>query len=502
MNKMDHNMNDIIKSLAKKVIIEANEDDNRRDYLKHLITTCAGRRICRYIVIPKKKEELANKLKSGIWLVKCANRLLPFEDHPVEVKDMKDTQDYCDDDKIIPGVNVTYDQQEYNLKPIYKETKVYTGSKYVTICPDLQDKYTENPSGVCGRTLLRSVCDEAAKNGFTFGVGFEIEFNLTQTIDGKEVPVSRGGGYCHTLNFVDRKVYKCLSQMISDLNRMGIEVNQFNSESSLGQFKFALMWSSDPVETCDNLQVTKECIMSVASCHGMNASFMPKFNANSDGNSQHCHISLWKNGKNLFKETKLDYDLENRKYRNVDFDENVEGFIGEILENLQAIVRLTAGSHNSLKRFVPGTFAGRHTCWGIDNKEAPLRLVTTLLSEGCHAIEMKLFDSFNNPYIGLAGILAVGLDGILKKSKLSRDKWVQGLPAKEISDDDRKSRGIDEMPSTWPELEKYEFSGLAKKLMDNEGVKFALGCMKEGWEFLEANMPTVELGYDLLRDKF
>ena len=238
------------------------------------------------------------------------------------------------------------------------------------------------------------------------------------------------GPYCSTLDWLDENVSKCIFEIVDNCNEMGIGVNQFHSECAKGQFELAIAYN-DPVQICDDVQVAKEVIINVAAKYGFNVSFMPKFDANQIANSQHCHMSIWKHGVNLFKETLIDYDLNERKYKDVKFNKNCEGFTGEILNNIFAIIRLTSGSHNSLKRFVPGCFSGSYTCWGIGNKEAPLRVISGLPSDGCTTIEFKAFDAFNSIYIGLAALLAVGLDGIIKGTKLDMGKWIQGFPKDE-----------------------------------------------------------------------
>ena len=117
-------------------------------------------------------------LRSGPWVSRSVSRLYGFMD--VVCDAVPDTQDLCDDDKILPGINITYDN---NSKRHDKEANIYVcpWSDDIIICADLQDKFTEKASDLCGRTLLVKICEEANKNGFQLKVGFEIEFNLSQT---------------------------------------------------------------------------------------------------------------------------------------------------------------------------------------------------------------------------------------------------------------------------------------------------------------------------------
>jgi len=68
----------------------------------------------------------------------------------------------------------------------------------------------------------------------------------------------------------------------------------------------------------------------------------------------------------------------------------------------------------SYERIQPNTWSGAYKCWGRDNREAPLR---TASPPGCDAdmvsnFELKSFDGCANPHLGLAAIIAAGMDGL------------------------------------------------------------------------------------------
>ncbi|KAI9086317.1 hypothetical protein K1719_031771 [Acacia pycnantha] len=64
------------------------------------------------------------------------------------------------------------------------------------------------------------------------------------------------------------------------------------------------------------------------------------------------------------------------------------------------------------QRLQPNTWSGAFKCWGNENKEAPLRAASTpgipngLVSN----FEIKSFDATANPHLGLAAIIAAGID--------------------------------------------------------------------------------------------
>ncbi|MDA2917353.1 glutamine synthetase, partial [Nitrospinae bacterium AH_259_B05_G02_I21] len=125
-------------------------------------------------------------------------------------------------------------------------------------------------------------------------------------------------------------------------------------------------------------------------------------------------------------------------------------FIGGVLAHLPALVALTAPSVNSYRRLQPQTWASAFICYGPDNREAAVRIVSPYWGremESVH-IELKCSDPSNNPYIALGGMLAVGLDGIEKEIEPGEALMVD--PAR-LSEEERESRGIRRLPTTLEE---------------------------------------------------
>jgi len=74
----------------------------------------------------------------------------------------------------------------------------------------------------------------------------------------------------------------------------------------------------------------------------------------------------------------------------------------------------------SYDRIQPDTWSGAYQCWGKENREAPLRTACPpgvplyLVSN----FEIKSFDGCANPHLGLAAIVAAGIDGLRRDLKL------------------------------------------------------------------------------------
>src|SRR5207244_10775390 len=84
------------------------------------------------------------------------------------------------------------------------------------------------------------------------------------------------------------------------------------------------------------------------------------------------------------------------------------------LHHLPALLALTTPSGNSFRRLQPHFWSSAYTAWGIENREAAVRVPTRYWDdeEGSTNLELKASDASANPYISLGGLMAAALDGI------------------------------------------------------------------------------------------
>jgi glutamine synthetase len=75
---------------------------------------------------------------------------------------------------------------------------------------------------------------------------------------------------------------------------------------------------------------------------------------------------------------------------------------------------------HSYDRLVPNTWSGAYHCWGKENREAPLRTACPPgIPDGLVSnFEIKSFDGCANPHLGLAAIVAAGIDGLRRHLSL------------------------------------------------------------------------------------
>jgi glutamine synthetase len=122
-----------------------------------------------------------------------------------------------------------------------------------------------------------------------------------------------------------------------------------------------------------------------------------------------------------------------------------EGFMAGILRELPALTAILAPSASSHLRLVPSRWAGAYRCWGIETREAAIRLIQGLHGTEADAanMEVKPCDLSANPYLALGCLVAAGLAGIGADLRLPAP--VVGDPAAR-PDHDLTALGIEALP--------------------------------------------------------
>jgi glutamine synthetase len=183
--------------------------------------------------------------------------------------------------------------------------------------------------------------------------------------------------------------------------KLGWGAYQNDHEDANGQFE--MNWDYDnALITADRHTFFKFMVRTIAEQHGLRATFMPKPFLNLTGSGCHMHVSMWKNGKNVFADTVDELGLSQLGYQ----------FIGGVIHNADALCAITNPTVNSYKRInAPRTISG--ATWAPNT-------VTYTGNNRTHMIripdpgrfEFRLADGAANPYLLPAAVLAAGLDGI------------------------------------------------------------------------------------------
>ncbi|MGI8701596.1 MAG: glutamine synthetase, partial [Nocardioidaceae bacterium] len=275
--------------------------------------------------------------------------------------------------------------------------------------------------------------DELASQGVQVSTAFEIEW-VVSSADGDEFAAAvRGPGYSMA-RLIDQADY--CRDVLQALLAAGIDVEQFHPEYAAGQLEISVAPQS-PVSAADTSVLARTTIRAVGRRYGFRTSYSPKVAVPGVGNGGHVHLSLWRDGKNLMASGDGPFGLSGE----------AEAFGAGILERLPALLAIGAPSPVSYLRLLPSHWAGVYLCWGLENREAALRMVTgSTGSEGRAAnLEVKCFDLLANPYLLLAGLLVAGSAGMTEAAKLPAPVDVD--PAV-LGDDALAERGIERLPTS------------------------------------------------------
>jgi len=263
--------------------------------------------------------------------------------------------------------------------------------------------FVTNPDGTpavgCVRSKLKHELDKMNVLGFcTMNVGLEPEFFILKAGDSSDnsAPVD-----CHGYADIDDddRITRVRHELVYELGRCGIVPLTAHHERAPSQFEITFKYA-DAMRSCDNMVLYKIIAKHVVRKHGLDVTFDPKPFEGVNGNGLHTNISLGKDGKNAFASDGV-------------LSPVAKHFLAGVMVNAKALTYITNPLEDSYKRFVKGCEAPVSVCWGNYNRSAMIRV--PIASESAMRIELRNPDSTMNPYLGIAGVLRAGLDGIQRK---------------------------------------------------------------------------------------
>jgi glutamine synthetase len=311
------------------------------------------------------------------------------------------------------------------------------------------------------RYFLQRMVDAAAAQDLAFDAAFENEFFLAYRRDDGFVPVDRS--LCFSAIGMD-STEPVIQDIIAALTEQGITVELSHPELGAGQQELSIR-HSDAVRAADNQITYRQTVRAVAAQHGMVATLAPKPWADQAGSGAHLHWSIW--------------DVAHTVNRLADPDgmAGLSGLarsaIAGVLAHLPGLLAMTTPSVNSFRRLQPHFWSSAYTAWGLENREAAVRVPTRYWDDeaGSTNLELKASDASANPYISLGGVMAAALDGIARG--LDPGDPVNEDPGN-LTDAERERRGIRRFPTTaqeaLDELERDEV--LMTALGDGLGVEY------------------------------
>jgi glutamine synthetase len=304
------------------------------------------------------------------------------------------------------------------------------------------------PWDACARTYLRQAIADLAAHGYAASAAFEPEFTLGRREAGPDggpdrlVPVDDSLCYSAT-GFHQAHDYAVELQRA--LQAQGMQVENYYPELGHGQQEMSVRHAG-ALRAADNHVLYRETVRGIAFRRGMWASLAPKPIADQAGNGCHLHLSLRELGPEGEPGEPVFYDAADR-YR---LSGTGYHFIGGLLAHLPALTALTCGSVNSYRRLAPQMWSSAYTIYGMDNREAAVRICSPMRDDpaGSVNLELKPSDSSANPYLALGACIYAGLDGI--RRKLDPGEAVNVDPAT-LTEAERLAAGARRLPGSLAE---------------------------------------------------
>jgi len=285
------------------------------------------------------------------------------------------------------------------------------------------------------RGLLKRLMAEMKEEGMIFNCGPEPEFFLFKKNGGLgPVPHDVGGYFDFS---AEDEAVQVRTELMYALNSMGLEIEVGHHEVALGQHEIDFRFA-DAVRTADNVMTFKYTVKAIAAQHDLIASFMPKPIFGINGSGMHTHMSLFdEKGTNLFFNNDDEFKLSELAY----------SFIAGQLKHARALSALVAPTVNSYKRLVPGYEAPVYVGWAQRNRSALIRIPRHNKGQDkATRAELRCPDPSSNPYLAFTGMLLAGRDGL--KNKMTPPKPLNNINIYKLSQDERKAKGIQSLPSS------------------------------------------------------
>ena len=326
------------------------------------------------------------------------------------------------------------------------------------------------------RYVLKRILERAAKLGFTFYVGPELEFFYFKDSKGTEV-LDAGGYFDLTPLDVASDLRR---QTVLTLEDMGIGVEYSHHEVAPSQHEIDLRYT-DALTMADNAMTYRLVVKEVALANDVYATFMPKPIGNENGSGMHTHQSLFQGDRNSFYDAEDEYHLSPL----------AKAYIAGLLRHAKEITLITNQWVNSYKRLVPGYEAPVYVTWARRNRSDLIRVPECKPGKQVATrIEYRAPDAACNPYLAFAVMLAAGLAGIEREYPLPEPTEGNIF---DLSEEERAERGVETLPDSLHEaIAAAESSELVRSALGDHVFESLLKNKKLEWAEYRAHVTDFE----------
>jgi glutamine synthetase len=309
-----------------------------------------------------------------------------------------------------------------------------------TVACDMMEPDATTPWDGCPRSALKRVLGRLGERGYRSLASYEAEFYVW----GPEGPLDRTP---YAASFALTTAADFVAELAETLEEMGVRPEQCHAEVGHGHLELSV-GEAEALAAADRRVQVLEAIRGVAHRMGLETTMAPKPYLEGAGNGHHLHMSLYENDAPVL------FDPSGA------LSGPGSGFVAGLLEHLPAVMAFTAASPNSYHRLAPGMWSSVYAAYGLDNREAAVRIASPVAgAESATAnVELKPMDVTANPYLALAAVLAAGMDGMDRNLDPGEPASVD--PAT-LSDEERASKGIYPLPASLDEaLDALERDGV------------------------------------------
>jgi glutamine synthetase len=344
------------------------------------------------------------------------------------------------------------------------------------------------PYAADARAFLRRMVERARGDDLEVVAAFEPEWSLARHSDGGDlVPVD--DSLCFSTQGMESAA-AVVDEVVAALEAQGMPVEQYYPELGWGQQELSIR-HAPALRAADQHLLYRETVRGVARRHGLHASFAPKPWPDQPGNGCHLHLSA------------LDAAGERHRFHDPAAADGLSDtgrhFAAGLLEHLPALVALTCASVNSYRRLVPRSWASAYRVWGLDNREAAVRVPSRFRGREAAStnLELKPSDGSANPHLSLGGVIAAGLDGV--RRRLEPPPRVDVDPST-LDDEARARTGAERLPTSLAEA--LDRLSQDEVLLDALGDRLAgcyLAVKRDDVEAFAAEVPDHEFRQHRLR---
>ncbi len=281
--------------------------------------------------------------------------------------------------------------------------------KTAIILCDVHNEKSHTITPEAPRSILKNQIKKSQQIGYESFAASELEYYLFEN-DYRSVHennfqnLTPVGWYLEDYHILQgSRIEKYTSAARRHLRNSGVPVENSKGEWGLGQHELNVRYSN-ALDMADRHIIYKQCLKELADQQGLSITFMAKFRTDQAGSSCHLHVSLWKDGKNVF--------IGNDSYGPVTASKVFGWFLGGWIRYVKDVMPFYAPTVNSYKRYVDASWAPTRLAWSRDNRTVGFRVVGEADSL---RIECRIPGADCNPYLAFAASIASGLKGIREK---------------------------------------------------------------------------------------